>query len=193
VTSLDHRQAARDAAIIALLPLVPEQGWSFAALRRAAGEQAALLFQGGPAGLVEAYIDLANRQMAESAAPLLATQRVSQAVRTLIATRLALAAPHRQAVRRAVALLALPGHMGVAARCSLATVNAIWAAAGDRSADFSWYTKRAILASVYTATLLFWLNDAHDMEDSLAFLDRRLAQLAHIGKLRGKLAARRAA
>jgi ubiquinone biosynthesis protein COQ9 len=131
--------------------------------------------------------------MAESAAPLLATQRVSQAVRTLIATRLALAAPHRQAVRRAVALLALPGHMGVAARCSLATVNAIWAAAGDRSADFSWYTKRAILASVYTATLLFWLNDAHDMEDSLAFLDRRLAQLAHIGKLRGKLAARRAA
>ena len=40
--------------------------------------------------------------------------------------------------------------------CTARTVDAIWHAAGDRSADFSWYTKRAILAAVYTATVLYW-------------------------------------
>ncbi len=42
------------------------------------------------------------------------------------------------------------------------TVDAIWHAAGDRSADWSWYSKRAILAGVYGATLLFWLRDDSD-------------------------------
>jgi ubiquinone biosynthesis protein COQ9 len=55
----------------------------------------------------------------------------------------------------------------------------MWYAAGDRSADFSWYTRRATLAAVYTATLAFWLGPrAPDMEEALAFLDRRLADLA---------------
>jgi ubiquinone biosynthesis protein COQ9 len=70
------------------------------------------------------------------------------------------------------------------------TTDAIWHAAGDRSADFSWYTKRAILAGVYGATLLRWLNDgSEDDADTLAFLDRRLAGVARIGRLRARCAA----
>jgi ubiquinone biosynthesis protein COQ9 len=67
-------------------------------------------------------------------------------------------------------------------------VDAVWFAAGDMSADFSWYTKRGILAAVYTATLLYWLRDASDdNEDTLRFLDRRLEGVARIGKARKKL------
>lgn len=36
-------------------------------------------------------------------------------------------------------------------------VDDIWYWAGDRSTDFNWYTKRALLAGIYTSTgLLIW-------------------------------------
>ena len=89
----------------------------------------------------------------------------------------------------AAAGLARPGNGLVAARCTARTVDTIWAAAGDTSADFSWYTKRAILAAVYSATLFYWLSGSGEMEQTLAFLDRRLAGVAKLGKLRARLAA----
>ena len=74
---------------------------------------------------------------------------------------------------------------GAAAACTARTVDAIWHAAGDRSADFSWYTKRAILTAIYSATILYWLRDmSEDDADTLAFLDRRLAGLGRVGRLR---------
>jgi ubiquinone biosynthesis protein COQ9 len=107
--------------------------------------------------------------------------RLSSRVRTVIALRLAQNRPHREAVRRAVALLALPRHARLAAACTARTVDAIWHTAGDESADFSWYTKRGILAAIYSATLLYWLRDAgEDDAATLAFLDRRLAGHARL-------------
>ena len=92
------------------------------------------------------------------------------------------------AVRRAAAVLALPRHAGLAARCTARTVDAIWHAVGDRAADFSWYTKRATLAAIYTATTLYWLRDtSEDDAATLAFLDRRLAGLGRITALRRRL------
>ena len=187
MSATQSRQLARDAAIRALLKLVPQHGWTLAAVRLAAGDAADLLFPGGPAELVEAYIDLADREMAEAAAPLMAEQKLSRRVRTLIATRLEQAAPDRAAVRRAAAVLARPGNALLSLRCTARTVDAIWAAAGDTSADFSWYTKRAILAGVYSSTLLFWLGGSGDMAATLAFLDRRLAGVGKIAKLRARL------
>jgi ubiquinone biosynthesis protein COQ9 len=182
-----ERSEARDAAIDALLPLVPEHGWTVPALKRAAGPNADLLFPGGPVEMIECYIDLADRRMTAGAASVLPSQRLSQRVRTLIAERFAQAAPHRVAVRRAFAVLSQPGNLATAARCTARTVDEIWTAAGDGSADFSWYTKRAILASVYSATLLFWLGDRTGGEATLAFLDRRLAGVARFGKLSRRL------
>ena len=58
-------------------------------------------------------------------------------------------------------------------------------AAGDRSADFSWYTKRAILTAIYSTTVLFWLRDGSEGDAAtLAFLDRRLAGVGRIGRIR---------
>lgn len=186
-----ERSQARDDALQAMLPFVAAQGWTWDAARRGAGPEADMLFPGGPAAMVEAYADWADRRMADTAAPLLEGMRLTQRVRTLIMTRLTLAEPHRAAVRRGVAVLALPVNAAVAARCTARTVDAIWHAAGDNSADFSWYTKRAILAGVYTSTLLYWLRDGVSEEDAGAFLDRRLAGTARIGKLKARL--RRAA
>jgi ubiquinone biosynthesis protein COQ9 len=177
-----ERSAERDAALDALLAVVPFEGWTVAALRRAAGPDADLLFPGGATDMVEAYCDLADRRMEADAA---AEGRLPDRVRAVIARRLELSRPHKEAVRRGLAVLA--AHPAIAARCTARTVDAIWHISGDRSADFSWYTKRAILLGVYGSTLLFWLrDDSEDDADTLAFLDRRLAAVGRIGKLRRK-------
>ena len=187
--SAPERSPERDAAIEALLPHVPFDGWTLAALARALAiprVDAELLFPDGPAGMVEAFCDLADRQMqAGAAAAGLEGMRLPARVRAVIALRLAWNRPHKEAVRRALALLALRREAGLAARITARTVDAIWHAAGDRSADFSWYTKRATLAGVYMATVLFWLrDDGEDDAATLAFLDRRLAGVAAFGKMR---------
>ena len=183
-----ERSAERDAAIDALLPNVPFDGWTVAALKRAAGPDADLLFPGGAPDMIEAFCDLADRRMEEAAERQGLAGRLPDRVRAVIALRLEQNRPYRESVRRALSILALPRNAGLAARCTARTVDAIWHAAGDRSADFSWYTKRAILASVYGTTLLYWLGDtSEDDAATLAFLDRRLAGVGRIGRTRKRI------
>ena len=111
-------------------------------------------FPAARADMIEAFCDLADRRMEQGATALDPALRLHQLVRAVIVLRLEQNRPHKEAIRRALALLALPGHVRLAATCTARTADAIWRAAGDRSADFSWYTKRAILAAVYGATLL---------------------------------------
>ncbi|MGH7212893.1 MAG: COQ9 family protein, partial [Acetobacteraceae bacterium] len=164
-----ERSEERDAVIDALLPNVAFDGWTSRALRRALAaigedpEDAALLFPDGAAGMIEAYCDLADRRMEAGAAAIdMSEMRLPARVRAVIALRLARSRPHKEAVRRALSVLALPANSRKGIACTARTVDAIWHAAGDRSADFSWYTKRAILTGVYVATLLFWLRDASE-------------------------------
>lgn len=188
-----ERLPERDTAIEAMLPHVPFDGWTMRALRMGLADagmpadDAELLFPGGAADMVDTFCDLADRWM-EQDATTLAETRLTARVRGVIALRFERNRPHREAIRRALAVLALPMNARVAAACSARTVDSIWYAAGDESADFSWYTKRAILTGVYGATLLYWLRDgSEDGADTLAFLDRRLAGVGRIGKLRGRL------
>ncbi len=184
-----ERSSERDAAIMALLPNVVFDGWTLSALRAAAGPDADLLFPGGVTDMIEAYCDLGDRWMEQGAmAADVASLRLSQRVRAIVALRLEQNRPYKDAVRRALAVLALPGNAGLALRCTARTVDTIWHAAGDGSADFSWYTKRAILAGVYGATLLFWLGDGSDDDaPTLAFLDRRLKAVGRIGGIRRRV------
>jgi ubiquinone biosynthesis protein COQ9 len=187
-----ERSRERDAAIAATLPHVPFDGWTRRALRMGladigvSGADADVLFPGGATDLIETFCDWADRRMETDAGTLdLASKGLAERVRAVIALRLVQNRPHKEAVRRALALLALPANARIAAACTARTVDATWHAAGDRSADFSWYTKRAILAAVYGVTLLYWLRDnGEDDAATLAFLDRRLTDVARIGSLR---------
>lgn len=184
-----ERSPERDAALDMLLAVNPFPGWNIAALTAAAGPDADLLFPGGALDMIEAHSDLGDRRMEAGAAALdLAALRVPQRVRAVLELRFAQNRPHKEAVRRALGVLSRPGNAGLAARCTARTVDAAWHAAGDASADFSWYTKRAILAGVYGATLLYWLRDeSFDDADTLAFLDRRLAGVGRIGRVRRRV------
>jgi ubiquinone biosynthesis protein COQ9 len=189
---MTERSAIRDAAIRAMLPVAAGQGWNWATIRAglaAIGEDPALAeshFPTGAIGAVAAWIDLANRDMeAAAAAEGVTGLRVPARIRRVVELRLAAVAPHKPALRRALSLLAIPCNAPVALRTTAATVDAMWHAAGDTSADFSWYTRRATLAAVYGTTLAYWMrNDEPAIGEAMAFLDRRLADLARLGKRR---------
>ena len=180
----------RDQLVLAAVPHAAFDGWGAKALRRAAEDVgldpslAERAFLGGAVDAVEHFSDVADRLMAQDVAHVdLSTLRVPDRVFLAIEARLKRWAPEREAVRRAMSVLAL--NPLTAARATARTVDAIWHLAGDSSHDFSWYTRRARLAAVFSATVLYWLEDqSEDMADTRAFLRRRLSGVGRITKTR---------
>jgi len=181
-----ERSAERDSAVEAALAHVPALGWTRAALaaglRDLGGDplEQEWLFPRGPVEAIEVWCDLADRRMEEAAGDLSAL-KIPARIRRLILLRLEQAEPHREAIRLALGHQSLPWNLASSLRTVARTADAIWGAAGDSSADFSWYTRRATLAGVYGATLAFWLQDHEPgFPRTEAFLDRRLADLAKL-------------
>jgi ubiquinone biosynthesis protein COQ9 len=157
-------------------------GWTWTSIRAAArmldlpAGEAERLFPGGPLDVLAYVSERADRRMvddleAEGVLTLKIRDRICDAVRI----RLERHVGNREAARRALALLALPFNAPLAARLLYRTVDAMWYAAGDTSADFNFYTKRATLAAVYSSTLLYWMNDrSPGSEATWGFLDRRI-------------------
>lgn len=81
----------------------------------------------------------------------------------------------REIVRAGAATLALPQNMALGTKLLWESADTIWNGLGDTSRDVNWYSKRAILASVQGATVLFWLgDDSVGDRDTRDFLDRRI-------------------
>jgi ubiquinone biosynthesis protein COQ9 len=152
-------------------------------------EMAEQTFPDGVEELIEAFSRRADAAMAEGLARHdLGALKVREKVALAVRLRLEYLLPHREAVRRLTAHCALPQHAALGARLVARTVDAIWRAAGDTSTDFSWYTKRGLLAAVYGATVLYWLADESEgRRETWAFLDRRLGDVMRIPRVRGAL------
>jgi len=191
---MDPRKT-KDALLAAILPDVPFDGWSDAALRKAAARigldapESASLCPGGARDLVAWFSHWADREtMTALDALSLASLKVHERVATAVRTRLGILEPHREAVRRALALLAAPQNLALGARLLYDAVDAIWYAAGDTATDFNFYTKRGLLAGVYAATTLYWLDDrSPGSSETHAFLDRRLRDVMAIPKATERL------
>ncbi|MHA7877007.1 COQ9 family protein [Roseivivax sp.] len=98
------------------------------------------------------------------------------------------AAEDREAVRRGTTLFSLPPYAPDGARAIWGTADAIWTALGDTSDDVNWYTKRATLSGVYSATLLYWLgDDSIDHQATWEFLDRRIGDVTKIEEAKARV------
>jgi ubiquinone biosynthesis protein COQ9 len=196
--SADQRTTQQDAVITATLPHVIFDGWGFTALKRGAVEaglkesDAERLFPNGARDAVAHFIAMADRRMVED----LATHDLSklkhrEKIALVVRLRLERWTMHKEAIRRALALSPLPSMAGASLQGWFGTVDAMWRAVGDKSVDFSFYTKRMLLAGVYGATLLYWLNDkSEDGAASWAFLDRRIDDVMQIPKLKSRVQSR---
>lgn len=171
------------------------EGWSQTAVAAAvrhlglpAGE-AERLFPGGALqilGFVSERADLRTVEDMEKEG--VAGLKIRDRIKAAVRIRLERHAGERESARRALAALSLPFNGGLALKLLYRTVDAMWYAAGDTSTDFNFYTKRATLAGVYSATLLYWLSDrSPGSEATWAFLDRRIDDVMRIEKLKSQV------
>jgi ubiquinone biosynthesis protein COQ9 len=169
-------------------------GWSRQAVDTAAGQlgidpvQARLAMPKSQAGLIDCYIQEVDRALeAGLTAERLGTMKIREKIRAIIWRRLEIMGPAREAVRRALAILAMPQNLPLALRTSWRSADLMWRIAGDTSTDFNHYTKRITLGAVYGSTLLVWLDDQGEgWKETSAFLDRRIDDVMKFERLKAE-------
>lgn len=118
----------------------------------------------------------------------LAPMKIRARITALVEARLAHVAPNREALRRALAILAMPRNVPLATRLCWRAADAMWRAAGDTATDYNHYSKRAILGSVYAATLAVFIDDESEGHaETRAFLARRIEGIMRFEKTKARL------
>jgi len=186
-------EETKDTLLHAALLHVPFDGWSDVTFRAAAtetGTDMALARAVCPRGALDLALAYHARgdaamidRMTSQSLPERFRDKIAAAVRFRIE-----AVTDKEVVRRGTSLFALPMHAADGAKAIWGTADKIWTTLGDTSDDVNWYTKRATLAGVYSATVLYWLgDDSPDNQATWAFLDRRIDDVMQIEKVKGQI------
>ncbi|KND03526.1 rpsU-divergently transcribed protein [Spizellomyces punctatus DAOM BR117] len=173
----------------ASLKHVPQHGWTVQALGAGAsdlGYPSVLhgLFPRGGVDLIDYFLKKSKREMKAEMEKLdLESMKITAKIRTACITRLKLTGPYISRWPEALALMGQPQNVPMSLGNLGELVDDMWYLAGDRSVDMNWYSKRTLLAGVYTSTELYMTQDrSPDFEETWKFLDRRLQDVAFIGR-----------
>jgi ubiquinone biosynthesis protein COQ9 len=184
------------------LALAPEiaraavfDGWTDQALHQAAAlagvdpAVAALAFPGGPMDMIAAWIEGTDAKMRTAFGDgALAALKIRERIRALLQFRLDAVAGHEEALRRALAIQAMPQNLARTMRIGWHSADLMWRLAGDTATDYNHYTKRAILMGIYSATLAVWVeDDSEGKAETRAFLDRRIEGVMTFEKAKARL------
>ncbi|NBC31511.1 MAG: COQ9 family protein [Alphaproteobacteria bacterium] len=183
---------ARDEILQAMLDNVVFDGWTERSLKeslamtgydRAVADRA---FPNGMADILSHFSAWADRQMAdmvEGEGDEFHRRRTGDKVTHALQRRFEVLEPHKEAVRRSLAVFALPTYAPLGPRLLYDTVDTIWRLAGDSATDFNFYTKRAALAGILSSATLYWINDqSPDDAETRDFVARRVARLDQAGR-----------
>ena len=191
----DGFEPVRDAVFPKVLPRAAFEGWTSSMLDAAAREAkiapGALkaAFPGGVRDLLRYWSERADSQMLDAMRrPEFQKLKIREKVGFAVRARLDALTPHKEAARRAAAMMALPPFGILAARLSWETADKIWCGLGDQSTDFNFYSKRGILTGVWTSTFARWLaDDSEDRAPTDAFLDDRIENVMQIEKAKARV------
>ncbi|WP_379548112.1 COQ9 family protein [Qipengyuania sp. DSG2-2] len=188
---------------LALAPAIADSaifdGWGAEALQMAAEMEgvdpavARLAFKGSASApdamaMVTAWIDAIDaRMVAELPKEELATLKIRERIRALVAFRLEAVEGQEEALRRAMAIMAMPQNARTSLKIGWRSADLMWRQAGDTATDYNHYTKRTILAALYASVLTAFINDeSEDKADTLAFLDRRIDNVMQFEKVKSR-------
>lgn len=184
---------------VAIAPAVADaaifDGWNEAAVRSAAQAEgvdpdlAALAFPDGAMDMIAAWIEAIDAAMIAALPPdRLAAMKIRERIAALVQARLAAIEGREEALRRALAIMAMPHNAARALRLGWRSADVMWRCAGDSATDYNHYTKRAILAGVYGATLAVFVDDQSENKvETYAFLDRRIDGVMRFEKAKAQL------
>lgn len=170
-------------------------GWSAAAIDSAAAtigcdpRIARTAFGDGPMRMIDAWVASVDAAMAEALPPeTLAMLSIRERIRRLVQFRLDAVAGQREALRRALAIMAMPRNAAEAVKLGWRSADAMWRLAGDMATDYNHYSKRAILGGIYAATLsVFAADESEGQAETRAFLDRRIEGIMRFEKAKARL------
>ena len=193
--TLDEIRAALAPAIAANAAF---DGWSAAAVTAAAESRgvdpdvARLAFPGAVESIAAWFAAIDRAMIAAVPDERLAAMKVRERIATQVEARLDALAPNREALRRALTILAMPQNALRATKLGWHAADLMWRRAGDTATDYNHYTKRTILAGVYVATITVFLDDESDgLADTRAFLGRRIDGILHFEKAKAQLVQQR--
>ncbi|MEL6530944.1 MAG: COQ9 family protein [Pseudomonadota bacterium] len=200
----DFAEMTLDELRIALAPDIAASaifdGWNETALATAADmagadpDVAKLAFPAKPLNgramdMIDAWV-LSVDQAMETEWPQekLAELKIRERIRALVAFRLEAVTDIDEAVRRAMAIMAMPQHAARSLQIGWRSADLMWRLAGDTATDYNHYTKRTILAGIYSATLAVFVNDdSEGKAKTYEFLDRRIDGVMKFEKVKAKL------
>lgn len=183
---------------LALAPAIADaaifDGWSDEALTMAAEQMGAdidvarLAFKDGALGMIFAWIEAVDLAMvAAFPEEAVAEMKIRERIRALVQFRLDAVAGQEEALRRAIAIMAMPQNVVRSTKRGWESADIMWRLAGDTATDYNHYTKRAILASIYGATLSVFVNDeSEDKAETKVFLERRIDGVMQFEKVKAK-------
>jgi ubiquinone biosynthesis protein COQ9 len=139
--------------------------------------------------MIAAWTGHVDALMAEALpAAALAADPVRERIRRLVWFRLDAVAGIEESLRRALAVMAMPQNAPRALRLGWRSADRMWRLAGDTATDFNHYSKRAILAGVYAATLAVFVDDKSEGKaETQAFLGRRIDGIIRFEKTKAQL------
>ncbi len=194
----DFTDLTLDELRLAMAPTVAEaaifDGWSDDAVAAAANDLkvdpdvAALAYPGGAMDMIAAWIETIDTQMT-AALPqdVLAKMPIRERIRSLVQFRLDAVAGLEEALRRALAIMAMPQNAARSLKAGWHSADIMWRLAGDTATDYNHYTKRTILAGIYGATLAVFVgDDSEGKADTKEFLGRRIEGVMKFEKAKAK-------
>ncbi|MBD3730656.1 MAG: COQ9 family protein [Sphingomonadales bacterium] len=196
--AMDITELTLDELRLRLAPAIAQgaifDGWGEVALADAAAAEGAdpavarLAFPDGPMDMIDAWIASVDAAMvAALPAERLAAMPIRERIRSLVQFRLDAAAGLEEAVRRAIAIMAMPQNAPHALKTAWRSADIMWRLAGDTATDYNHYSKRTILAGIYSATLAVWVDDeSEDKAETRAFLARRIEGVMKFEKAKAK-------
>ena len=184
---------------IALAPRIAAaaifDGWNETALAEAARvvgidpAVARLAFPGGAMEMIASWVESIDAEMAAAFDPMILAQMpIRERIRSLVWFRLEAVGGLEEALRRALAIQAMPQNLARTAKLGWASADVMWRLAGDTATDYNHYSKRAILAGIYAATLTVFVEDeSAGKAETRAFLDRRIEGVMRFEKTKARL------
>ena len=172
--------------------LVIKDGWNdqlflnYSKISKFSNEEINALFPAGYQTLIDMYLEEINLKMTKNSKKInLIRLRTHERVRELVKLRLKIMLKEKILVKKTFIHLLLPFNHRIAYKNLYRTVDQIWFLAGDNSTDFNFYSKRAILATIYTSTISHFINN-DDYEETINFLEKNLKKVSLIPKFKNK-------
>ena len=184
---LDRKKILQD-----IKTLVIKDGWNdqlfinYSKVSKFSNEEINALFPEGYKTLIDMYLEEINLKMTKNSKKInLIRLRTHERVRELVKLRLNIMLKEKILVKKTFIHLLLPFNHRIAYKNLYRTVDQIWFLAGDNSTDFNFYSKRMILATIYTSTISHFINN-NDYQKTINFLEKNLKKVSLIPKLKNK-------